>query len=82
MSSIENLLFGGHGDAGDGLLDLIAGGILGGITDGMTGGIAGDGGTDRRAAERVRRAGGWCGSTPGHVSSRDGGYRGSPRPTI
>jgi hypothetical protein len=81
MSSIENLLFGGDGNDGDGLLDLIAGGILGGITDSVGEGIAGDGGTDRRAAGRVRRAGGWCGSTPDHVSSGDG-WRGSPRPTI
>ena len=82
MNSIERLLFAGDGD---GLLDLIAGGILGGVADraagGVGGGIAGDGGTDRRAAERVRRAGEWCGSTPDHVSSR-GGRRGSPRPTI
>jgi hypothetical protein len=70
MRSIADLLF---GDDGDGLLDLIAGGI--------TDEIAGDGGTDRRAAERVRRSGEWCGSTPDRVSSR-GGRRGSPRPTI
>ena len=63
MRTIASLLFGN--DAGE-LLDLITG------EGGIAGGISGESGGDRAAAERVRRSGEWCGSTPGRGSADRG----------
>lgn len=57
MRTIASLLF---GDGAGELLDLITG----------ESGIEGEG--DRAAADRVRRSGEWCGSTPGRGSVERG----------
>jgi hypothetical protein len=72
MRDIASLLF---GDGAGELLDLLTG----------EGGAIAETGSDRQAADRVRRSGEWCGSTPERVTARDGGAggrRGSPRPRI
>ncbi|HEX4091440.1 MAG TPA: hypothetical protein VHZ33_22230 [Trebonia sp.] len=56
MRNIASLLFGR--ETGE-LIDLITG----------ESGITGDGSGDRQAAERARRSGEWCGSTPGRGSA-------------